>query len=351
MTATVVPWENPEQTQILYQYIDSPYTPGWWEVQTITNIPEQSVGWLVAQGWQITDSTLQTDTKPNTPIFQMQRDTLQNWTILQSLIAEWVDAYNTANANNTIRYNDVIEDWTEALESSHTHFTNEISAQNTHTTAYLADVDTYMDTVELLINAGDFETDIDGVLTEQDEDYDLHKVLAEGFLTDLGSTEEARINEKYAATLSVQLQDLTDRGLYSTPLAAAVTARNVRDREEEITALKDRLAREKLDNQHRLYEQQSNLRQRTIAGHEAKRTDVHREVVSLMNSYTARLQASASKHGEEMSLMARQLQVRNELLVGLYGFVESREDQAPQFSQLVSLATGLGDAGGGWVVP
>jgi hypothetical protein len=351
MTATVVPYEDPEQTQILYEYETSPYSHGWWQYQTLTNIPEQSIGWLAAQGWQITTSTLDTTTKPHTPTFALARQSLQNWNILQSLLDQYIDTYNTAMANNTIRYNDVIEDWTEALESSHTHFTNEISTQNTHTTSYLSDVDTYMDAVEALVNSGDYETDVDNVLNDLSDDFAAHEPAAKGFLDDLGATEEARIIEKYAASLATQTQDLTDRGLYSSDLISAITQRNLRDREEEITALKDSLNRQRFDNQHRTYEQQVALRQRTLAGHEGKRSDVHREIAGLMGSYTARLQASASKHAEDMQLMMRQLQVRNELLVGLYGFVERRDDVVPEFSQLVSIATGLGDAGGGWVTP
>ena len=157
--------------------------------------------------------------------------------------------------------------------------------------------------------------------------------------------------KKYAASLAEQLQMTTDRGTYSSQLAMDITARNTRDREEEITALKDLLNREKLENQHQLYGQQQSMWDRTLAGHGAKRADKHKESAGLMSAYGARLQASAAKHAEEMALSQYQLQTRNELLVGLYGFVERRDDVAPEFNNLVQICVGLGDSGGGWVSP
>jgi hypothetical protein len=52
-----------------------------------------------------------------------------------------------------------------------------------------------------------------------------------------------------------------------------------------------------------------------------------------------------------MKLMAYQLDERNKLLVGIYGFVERREDIAPKFDDLAKICTSLGDAGGGWLSP
>jgi hypothetical protein len=52
-----------------------------------------------------------------------------------------------------------------------------------------------------------------------------------------------------------------------------------------------------------------------------------------------------------MRLMIYQLDERNKILIGLYGFVERREDDPPSFDALTQICTGLGDAGGGWVTP
>jgi hypothetical protein len=70
-----------------------------------------------------------------------------------------------------------------------------------------------------------------------------------------------------------------------------------------------------------------------------------------MNEVAQRLSGLQATHEEEMKLMAYQLDERNKLLVGLYSFVERREDVSPKFEDLVKVCTSLGDAGGGWVTP
>lgn len=324
MTISVVPWEDPEQSVILYTYAENPYSYGWWTNQVISNIPNDSVGWLVAQGWQITNITYDNTTQPPTPYYAMARQSLQNWIILQSLLESWTTAYNTANANNTWRYNDVIRDWTDMLTSSQTQFDSQITEQNAYVTLYLGNLDTYM-------------TEVTDLLDALPTDYAAHAILARGFLTGLGTTDLARINEEFAATLATQLQQLVDKGTYSSQLATDITARNTRDRSERISQLNDQLNREKLDNQHKLYEQQVSYK--------------HRIITDLMNTKVARLSGLDKTHSDNQRLLAYQLDERNKLLIGLYSFVERREDVAPPFQNLVEICTGLGDAGGGWVTP
>ncbi len=344
------------------------------------------------------------------------------------------------------------------------------------------------------------------VLALLQEDYDTHALAAPGFLDGLGTTELARINEQFAASLATQLQQLTDNGLYSAVDITDITARNTRDRNEEIASLNDRLAREKLDNQHKLYGQQTDMRARTLdskdrihtvqqeilryqasqvtglhqllqsvrdrtmGGKQAiyalrdantklnidiqsslyglaqalKREAIaeaarlqqlqqsitqwqtgqrdtllqqiqqietqhltgidkqnaaqqevskvamserdqllgqlqdavkgfisgkerysamtmqnasalsesrHRVIVEKMNEFTARQEGFRSTHADNMKLMAYQLDERNRLLIGLYGFVERREDIGPKFEELSKVVTALGDSGGAWITP
>jgi len=77
----------------------------------------------------------------------------------------------------------------------------------------------------------------------------------------------------------------------------------------------------------------------------------HRMVVEKMNEYAVRLEGLQGKHTEDMQLMAYQLDERNKLLIGLYGFVERREDVGPSIEDLAKICTSLGDSGGGWLTP
>jgi len=65
----------------------------------------------------------------------------------------------------------------------------------------------------------------------------------------------------------------------------------------------------------------------------------------------ARQEGLRGQHADNMKLMAYQLDERNKILVGLYGFVERREDVGPEFKQFAEICTSLGDSGGGWLTP
>lgn len=540
---TVVPEQEPEQSQSEVANFVNPYNALWWTNQTITNIPSESVGWLVAQGWQITGTSEDDSTVPSTISYSMSRESLQNWLVLLSLLNSYTTAWNTAKEMNEYRYNEVVENWDKMLDSSQVHFGVQTTQQNALVDLFLGDLDTYMDTVEALVTANEtsmaaavaaavllvsstdgmtdimtahaseydtlvgdllqdyadykedfsaildllpgdyntYNTDYSAVLdvlpTEYDTfdtaysapldnlptdydtyegdfsvaldelpgEYNLHAINARGFLTDLGATELARINEKFAASLATQSQQLTDRGLYSSAVLTDITARNTRDRNEEIAALNDRLAREKLENQHRLFEQQAATRGRTMDGTDRlydrqttlrtrtmdgtdrlydRQTTVrgrsmdgedrlyerqiamrhgsmngedklydrqvamrhgtmdgkdrlhtlkqellryrvaqelqnaeaivehkHKAIVELMSTYQARLAGLQGMHADNMKLMAYQLDVRNQMLIGLYGFVERREDVYPSFNDMTQLVSSMADSGGGWLTP
>lgn len=77
----------------------------------------------------------------------------------------------------------------------------------------------------------------------------------------------------------------------------------------------------------------------------------HKAIVEKMNEAAQRLAGLSQTHDMCMRLMTYQLDERNKILVGLYGFVERRDDVPPNFEALVQMTAGLGDAGGGWVTP
>lgn len=374
MAIPTVPDQNPNQDQITIQRDISPYSLAWWTSQIITDIPADSVGWLVSQGWQITNVIYDTTTQPNTPSYTMTRESLQNWIVLQNLLNSYTIARNNAQTANELRYNQVVANWTEMLDSSQEQFEAQTTEQNANVTLYLANLDTYMTSVDSLINSNlsqvatgaDAATtaiaDLDSTVDLLSPDYDAHVTPATDFLDGLGATELARINEQFAASLATQLQQLVDRGLYSSAMATAVTARNTRDKNEALGTLNDRLNREKWENQHRLFEQQAAMRSRVMTGKERVSAMTmqnastlaehqHRAIVEKMNAAVTRLEGLRGRNAENMDLMRYQLDARNNLLVGLYGFVERREDIGPAWEEFGKLVAGLGDSAGGWLTP
>jgi hypothetical protein len=112
----------------------------------------------------------------------------------------------------------------------------------------------------------DHKTDYESILALLKTDWDGHSSLTTGLLDGLGGTDTARITEEFQATLSAQIQHLTDHGLYTGDAAAALMARNTRDRDEQIQLLNDRLNREKVENEHKLYEQLFRVRTANLNG-------------------------------------------------------------------------------------
>jgi hypothetical protein len=150
--------------------------------------------------------------------------------------------------------------------------------------------------------------------------------------------------------------------MYSSVIAADVTARNTRDLNEEIAALNDRLNREKWENEHRVFGYRQDAVKDFVDGkarYSAATTQYastmaehrHRAILEKMNESAVRLSALDAKHAENMRLMAYQFDERNKIYLGFYSFVERRDDEYPSFEALTQLCVGLGDSGGGWITP
>lgn len=693
-----VPEQNPAQSQLVLPRVLNPYLSIWWSAQTVTNVPENVMGWLVAQGYEITGIRQDETTVPPTNYFSLTRQGMKPEDVLLSLCNSYTIAANEARDANQIRYNEILASQLDMIDSSHNQFNAQTEEQNAQAGVFLTDLDEYMTAIETLIadnqselsldaaeaktalvvmdsrlselednaaanaviigdllaeqeanlqtyitsydarlaelqqnvvdhittvlgqvnalgtvveahvddyaqqfdslvanynvhvadidallanvasNVGTYVAEVAAILTALDTDYqsvstDLgtirtsagtlvsnhatdyaavlallisdytthatetrgitaslssdfttHESTATGFLDGLGTTELARINEEFAAKLTAQLQMLVSRGLYTSILAADVTQRNHRDRDEQIQLLNDRLNRERFDNQHKLYEQkramhaqtldnehrlfdqQSSMRARTLDGKnqlhsvqqevlryqatlisgvysllqetrnrtlsgkqaifaakdanerlgievqtrlyaqlqdvrlkviessdriyqlrdvyakwanteahrryeqlqqvkqqfveaverqlaakqnvtraEMSQRDIllqqlqaaltgllsgkerfstlltqhsnalsehkHRAIAERMNTAAQRLDGWKSVAADNRALMAYQLDERNKLLIGLYSFVERREDIAPEWKDMSTMIASLGDSGGGWIQP
>jgi len=440
-----VPEINPNQNFYQLPRVANPFVSvaQWFATQTLSDIPENVMGWLVAQGFEITNIRQDNTTVPPTNYFSVRKDGLIPAGVLLSLCNSYTIEANNARDQNQIRYKEILANMALMVDSSHTQFDAQIAEQNAQSGVFLSDLDEYMDAIEAMINdnqsqvvvdaneakdaleemldrLGDLETNANNnanqiatLFTEQETslntfvnnyasklaemdqnfaaylgdvlakiaslgtlldshvadynqqftilqsnylahasdiesqlglvdanvdvyanqvdviitslesdyqqiasdmegfsnqsgsllsqyagdynailallqtDYDTHAPIARNFLDNLGATELARINEQFASSLSAQIQSLVSRGLSTAGVIVDITARNTRDKDEQIQALNDRLNREKLDNQHRLYEQQVAVRSRRLDGFDrvhAVRQEVLRYQASLVSS-------------------------------------------------------------------
>lgn len=456
MTIPDVPEQSPGQSPIVMDRVTNPFLSIWWSTQTVSQVPENVMGWLVAQGYEVTGITQDDTTVPPTNYFSLTREGMKPLQVLLSLCNSYTIAANEARDANQARYNEILVNWTEMIDSSHDQFNAQTTEQNAQAGMFLTDLDEYMTAVETLIddnqsqlgldaaeakvalvemdsrlselednaaanadtisdllteqgtslqtyitdydaklaeldqnvtehiatvlgevgslettlddhvadytqqfdsllanynfhlaaiddllanvadNVGTYVTDVSEILTSLDSDYQtvstdlgtisttsgslvstyaadyqsildllsgdytshaattrsiisflasdytphasgtrgitdslasdytVHDSSARGLLDGLGATELARINEEFAARLSVQMQMLVSKGLYTSILPVDVTERNWRDRDEQIQAHNDSLNRERFDNQHKLYDQQRAVRAQTM---------------------------------------------------------------------------------------
>jgi len=506
--------------------IATPWASSWWTTQWITQIPPDSVGWLLSQGWQITAVTYDEARNPPTPYYAMTREAINNLYVLQSLLNAYTVAYNDARFANQERYNEVVDSWTALISNTDDYFDEHVAEQNAHVSLFLGNLDTYMDEVDALIDSNqsqlvldasvatdaltelnakldDLETnananavtvntllsnqsnylttflsnfsnklaeldtnytahlanmtalltasdtdlatfaatqapqltafstaytahvaelegllstatgdlagltgEVDAILAELETDYsavdteitalltsgstalntyatdyettlnllvtdyntvaaelnalrttsdtDLtthtalynaeiakldpnyvdHVISATNLLEGLGAAALAKIDEEFNASLSTQLQHLIDVGMYSSTLALDVTARNTRDRNQRKTEVLDQLAREKWENEHRLYEQGTSISDRTMQARD-RLHGITQDINSRhVNEITNRFQLQQSARDRTMAGTDRLHAVKQEVyryqatqITNLYQLLQSVRDR------------------------
>lgn len=214
-----VPYEDPDQPPKTTEPMTTPWLSSWWKDETITDIPKDSVGWLVAQGWRIDSIVYDLTTKPKTPYYVMKRWSLDHMTILQSLLGEFTFAYNAAMGHNEERYNEVLLDWEQMVFTSQEQFIEQATAQTDHARLYLTDLGLAMDSVKALIenNQTEFEKSTTSGLPDVTEATTAIRAL-DAKLSDL----ETNVS---TSTTTIEALLTAQAGYLSTFLAAFVAKR------------------------------------------------------------------------------------------------------------------------------
>lgn len=338
-----------------------------------------------------------------------------------------VTAFLANSVNNNTGYVTLLLSNLDQLEGDHTSFANDIASYDTGDrdtqlaalkTAWSAAA-TALETEYATMTAG---LDIPGLITDVEvsldamdtalttflsehsalaatllSDFNTHASTATAFLTSLGVTELARINEHFDDQLAAQSTLLVNRGFYSSALTSQVNLQVERERTQAIIELNDKLNREKWDNQHKLYEQKYRMRLGALEssfrviqaaasvlqarlGHAQWASRVRHEVAQLsisaklsllgvrekyyqfilqsidwqmdrrMKIYEAlfktRLESMRIRQstGEfHANLIKYQLDQRSNLALALFGLVERREDDYPGVGDLAATVASLGD--------
>lgn len=452
----ISPSFNPLSTEV-YTNVN---VGAWYFEQNIGLVPDTVAPYLAAHGFIVNGGTENyIDGEFAGYLLNMERNKFSRLDSIQILLNTMVSAFNEGRSNNNIRYQDLLTnlqtllsnnqaDVTEflntkvtnnvgyvtlmlstvdQLEADHTSFQTDLLAldngdraaelatlkstwQASSTAAeaeyalmtagldipaLIADVDAAIDAMDTALTA--FNAEVSGLSALLLADFNSHASTATAFLTSLGVTELARINEAFDDAQTAQNQALVNRGFYSSNLSSQVTLQVERERTQAIIELNDKLNREKFENQHRLYEQKYRMRLgsldalfRSLQGagevlssrlaHGQWSSRVRHEVAQL--SLTARLQLLGIREryyqfllqsldwegarltqiyealfrtrlesvrirreagGFHSELIRYQLDQRSNLALALFGLVERREDDYPGVGDLAATVASMGD--------
>lgn len=298
-------------------YQDALPVSAWMLQYVAADVPESSLPWMLAQGWQIGSINYDQKTTPPTPYYNLYRTGMYTPAVLQSLVNTYTNAYNEGRLKNSDRYEQIVTNWTYQIEQNIVTLDQMVANSNAYVSLYLGNLNTYMAQVDTTITAA---------LTAANE--------GDALLDNLGTQEVIRINEQFDNLTAKTLQQFTDRGFYSSALIAQATAQIERERSMALTDLADKLARERVD-QSRHY------------------SDAQFKAAAMkMQANLQRLQGLAQTHEQEMGLYKYMIDTVNGVIIGLFGFEERRTDAYPSLETLAQLCAQLGDnSATSWVSP
>ncbi len=198
---------EPINQPLILPTISNPLLGVWYTTQTVTNVPENVMGWLVAQGYEITGITQDTSTTPPTNYFALTKEGMDPVAIVTEMCNSYTIAANLARDANQVRYNQVIFNWSEMINGSHDQFDAQTEEQNAQAGMYLTDLDEYMTAIEELIDDSQTQITIDaaeakvaleymdGRLTELEDNAAASAVTIRALLAGLGTNVNTYVAE------------------------------------------------------------------------------------------------------------------------------------------------------------
>jgi len=277
------------------------------ETKTLTDQKDQ-IPWLLAQGWTITDSSVEQVDTPTMKIdgetvawitrrittTEMERRTLKSEFALNQLIESFTNAYNAGRTLNDSRYDELV-------------------------TLYSVMLDKTED--EIIANTDDdpeeYTTLIDSIIATMNADYEDVKGDLDGALDEYGDAQRGRVGTQFDNQLTTTRADLIARGLYNTTVWDTLSAGIERERAFALTDLEDSIVDRQLSLRGTIYGFKETLNTSVLEAKNRLRTQLKGE------------------GGESTSL-------RNQAFQAMLSFMERREDGYPDLSAIAGLTSNLG---------
>lgn len=279
----------------------SPYQSTWFLSQVVSGVSQESLPWMLAQGWNVGGTIIDKTVWPWVTTYSMNRVSMQTWNVLYKLIDEFTKAYNEGREANDVRYDDILAILNDTIAKTQTDFVANETEYDGYVTLHLATLD------------------------ELSEDYDTFYASVQADFADLdltGDADEAIINERFDNRLANAKQELVSSGLYSSVLYTSMANRIERERSLILTDHSETLQRLRVD----------------VA---AKKNAIYSDV---LRARMGIIQANLGLTEKKQELIRFHVDDRNKLVVALAGFMERRTDSYPDMNSIAQLAVGLGEA-------
>lgn len=292
---------TPSFRDISPQNISTPVVSDWFDPTDSITVPDTIAPYLAAHGYLVTGG--QRD------IFQgeftgwqvtMQRKSFEHDEAIQDMLTRMTDAYNDGRRKNDLRYEDLVENFSDLISKAQSHMTSAKTALTDELTLHATTLSSLDDDYEDFF--ADVKADLEGLTTSMDAD-------------------RTRANDAFDTQVTKATQGLVDRGFYSSAMLTTITAGIEERRQLALTTISETEAKLKAD---------LTLRKNEI-------------YINVLKMREGLVSAQIGLTNREQEFLAYQLDTQNNLAMAMFKTVEAREDGYPGFGDQVALVTSLGD--------
>ena len=297
-----MPRINPTFQDISPITAESPNAGGWYFTSNIGGVPEEAVPFMLAQGFEI-NGVFQVDAfNPDVKAYSLTKTRLNNAQVIYDLLQSFTEAYNEGRTANDKRYEDIIRLWTEMLDKGEEHIDGaKVELEN--------EIVLHMTTLDAL------ETEYDTFFADVRDDLSNLNITL--------NADRIRVNNQFDALVAAEGQRLASRGFYSAALISSITAGVEERRALALTEVSER-------------------EQRLIADIALRKNQVYVDVLRMRSGI---IDTKMGLTNRKQEFLKYQLDERNRTLVGLFGFVEKREDTYPGLGAMAQVSASLGESG------
>ena len=286
---------------------------GWYETEetglTVDNLSDADspLPWLLAQGWQIKTMAnnrvvVEGEVTSDKTTYTFDRRKLKAEEALQQLINQTTTAYNDGRTINDQRYDDLV-----------TLYTLYIS----NTESSLGQQSSIYDTYKVLI-----ETLLSGIKSE----YSAHKSDTVAAIANYGTSRRQKIESDFKFKESEAINRLNAANMGSSILIDGIISRYENEKQQALNDLEDKIAQMKLNNNHTLFQELTDVNSRVMAAHE-------------------RLQQAG------ISGQMGRLEFQMRIVMAMFNFMKERDDTYPDLGAISNMAAQFGSANSTEVSP